>query len=425
MQTESGATAGLPATTILAKGRGAADDGLTGWSLLAGELALPVATLQWSQLAQNLRWMADFARQSGALLAPHAKTAMTPALMTAQLAAGAWGLTVATIPQASVAIAAGARRVLLANPLVGAFEMRQVRQWLTAERAQDRSAPPLEFYCLIDDINQVEVLAAAFAGLRLFLLLELGVAGGRAGVRQPAAAVHLAQAVQRYPQLCLAGVHFYEGVVKGGVAAVAAFVRDCADCATMLQQAGLLQAVPSLGKPLLSGAGSAFYDVVTREAAVAGFQLVLRPGCYALHDSGIYQAAQQAVLSRSPLACSIAGELSDALLLWAYVLSRPEPELVVVGLGKRDAAFDAGLPQACYQFRPGGALPQPWPVQGYHSQKIMDQHVLLQVPADASLQVGDMLAFRTSHPCLTLDKWRTLAVLDDDFVIRQLLPTEF
>lgn len=402
---------------VLAKGQGTELHAAGGWSLLKGELALPVATLQWAHIKQNLRWMADFASQSAALLAPHAKTAMTPALMAAQLDAGAWALTVATVPQASVAIAAGAKRVLLANPLVGAFEMQQVRLWLDSG---------VEFYCLIDDLAQLSPLAAAFERSKLHLLLELGVSGGRAGVRTPAGAVELAQALRQYPQLVLSGLHFYEGVAKGGVAGVAAFVQSAVDCALMLQQAGLLQPVPALGKPLLSGAGSAFYDVVVAETAHASaFQLLLRPGCYAFHDSGIYQAAQQAVLARSALACSINGELTDALTVWAYVLSRPEPELVVVGLGKRDAAFDAGLPQACWQFRQGTAAQTPWPVTGYQSLKIMDQHLLLQVPATSDLKVGDMLGFTTSHPCLTLDKWRTLAVLDDDYVIRQLLNTEF
>jgi D-serine dehydratase len=36
-----------------------------------------------------------------------------------------------------------------------------------------------------------------------------------------------------------------------------------------------------------------------------------------------------------------------------------------------------------------------------------------------------MLAFSASHPCLTLDKWRQLAVLDEDFVVRRVLATEF
>lgn len=391
----------------------------SGWSLFDGDICLPVATLNWQVLQRNLTWMATFASQQQALLAPHGKTAMTPALFQAQQQAGAWGCTVATVPQLQVAVAAGIRRVLLANPLVGRAEQRQVAQLLQQG---------LEFYCLVDDASQLPALqqVMAEAGVTLQLLLELGVPGGRCGVRDAAAAGELARQIGQYSALKLCGVEFYEGVVKGGESAIRQFIRDGYATASALQQAGLIQA-NSAGQRLVSGAGSAYYDLVADEfqhsgLSQQGFALVLRPGCYALHDSGIYQQAQQQVLARSPQACLIPGALEDALLVWAYVLSRPEPDLVVVGLGKRDAAFDAGLPQPVLCYQAGMAAPASFAAEPL---KIMDQHLLLRVAATTTLAVGDMLAFRTSHPCLTLDKWRQLAVLDDDYRVRRVLATQF
>ncbi|WP_051686057.1 alanine racemase [Rheinheimera texasensis] len=391
----------------------------SGWSLFDGDICLPVATLNWQVVERNLAWMATFASQQQALLAPHGKTAMTPALFQAQQAAGAWGCTVATVPQLQVAVAASMGRVVLANPLVGRAEQRQVAKLLQQG---------LEFYCLIDDATQLPGLqqVMAEAGVTLQLLLELGVPGGRCGVRGAEAALDLAKRITAYPALKLCGVEFYEGVVKGGEAALKQFIRDGYATAAQLHQAGLLQ-TNAAGLYLVSGAGSAYYDLVADEfqksnISQQGFALVLRPGCYALHDSGIYQQAQQQVLARSPQACLIPGALEDALLVWAYVLSRPEADLVVVGLGKRDAAFDAGLPQPALWFQTGMAKPAPFTAEAL---KIMDQHLLLRVAATTTLAVGDMLAFRTSHPCLTLDKWRQLAVLDDDFMVRRVLATQF
>jgi len=392
-----------------------------GWSLLDGELCLPVATLNWPALERNLQWMARFAAQSQALLAPHGKTAMTPELFRAQQAAGAWGMTLATVPQVQSAARAGVKRILLANPLVGRAEQRQMAALIAAG---------LEFYCLIDDAAQLPALQQemAAAGVRLNLLLELGVPGGRCGVRGEAAALTLAEQIRHYPALQLCGVEFYEGMVKGGEAALRQFIRDCYQTTAALQQAGWLQPTAG-GQLLVSGAGSANYDLVADEfqqsgLSQQGFALVLRPGCYALHDSGIYQDAQQQVLARSPQACLVPGALEDALQLWGYVLSRPEPGLAIIGLGKRDAAFDAGLPQPQLWYRPGMTAPLPVG-SGWQACKIMDQHLQLQIPADTDLMVGDMLAFSASHPCLTLDKWRQLAVLDADFVVRRVLATEF
>ena len=136
------------------------------------------------------------------------------------------------------------------------------------------------------------------------------------------------------------------------------------------------------------------------------------------------------MLLRSALACQLEGELHNALEVWAYVLSWPEPQLAIIGLGKRDMAFDAGLPKVSQHVRPQGddeaATTRPQAAdQRMVLTKMMDQHALLQLPADCDLAVGDMLSFTGSHPCLTLDKWRFLAVLDEDYQIRRWYPTYF
>ena len=80
-----------------------------------------------------------------------------------------------------------------------------------------------------------------------------------------------------------------------------------------------------------------------------------------------------------------------------------------IGLGKREAAFDAGLPSAVRLYRDNGeiALPQ------LTSTAIMDQHLFVEFDPSHPLHVGDILAFSTSHPCLTFDKWRYIGVKTD------------
>src|SRR5438477_8347121 len=36
------------------------------------------------------------------------------------------------------------------------------------------------------------------------------------------------------------------------------------------------------------------------------------------------------------------------------------------------------------------------------------------VPADSPLQVGDMVGFGISHPCLTFDKWQVICVRSEE-----------
>jgi D-serine dehydratase len=167
---------------------------------------------------------------------------------------------------------------------------------------------------------------------------------------------------------------------------------------------------------------------VAEEFAAANFgdavEIVLRPGCYLTHDIGIYKDAQAKILARNPVAREMRDGLHPALQVWAYVHSRPEAERAIVGLGKRDAAFDAGLPVAALRFRPGDAEPVPAPTH-WTMTKMMDQHAYLQIKADDDVRVGDMIGFDISHPCLTFDRWRVIPVVNRSYDVVDLVETFF
>ena len=55
----------------------------------------------------------------------------------------------------------------------------------------------------------------------------------------------------------------------------------------------------------------------------------------------------------------------------------------------------------------------------------MDQHGYLKILPSDEVRVGDMLAFDISHPCLTFDKWRVLAVVDEKYDVVDLVKTYF
>ncbi len=389
-----------------------------GLNLLQQDICLPAALLKKSAIRHNLNWMQSFADQSKVLLAPHGKTSMTPWLFQQQLTAGAWGLTVATAYQAQIAAQAGARHIILANQLVGKANMAVIARLL-----QDGT----EVFVCVDHPAQVQALSDFFQPLQLTipLLIELGVDGGRCGCRTEADLMQLAKQIHSWPAVQLAGIEFYEGVVKGSEPEqnVRQLVRQAAGLMHTLQQQHLLQYPTTL----ISGAGSVWYDVVAQELTAAQLpeqvKLVLRPGCYISHDQGIYQQAQKQVLARSPLACSLGGDLQNALELAVYVQSLPEPGLAVLGFGKRDAAFDAGLPQAIAIYRQGQLVTEH--VAGCETIKVMDQHAFWRYDQSIQPQIGDIVLLGTSHPCLTFDKWRTLWLVDERYNLLQEVDTFF
>lgn len=389
-----------------------------GWNLLREDLSLPAAVLYEEKLRHNLEWMRQFTAAYGAKHAPHGKTSMAPRLFAMQLEAGAWGITLATAHQTQVAYAYGVRRVLLANQLIGRQNMATVARLLRD--------PEFEFYCLVDSAEQVDQLGAYFseAAQRLHVLIELGVPGGRAGVRDSGQLDAVLEALAQWPNaLVLSGIEVYEGVL-GDEESIRAFLRRAVEVTNQVAAKRLFRRSPIL----LSGAGSAWYDVVAEIFCAGNFQdaveVVLRPGCYLTHDVGAYRVAQARILASNPVARQLSDGLVPALQIWAYVQSVPEPDKAIVGMGRRDAAFDSGLPVPALHFRPGQAAPSTVPAH-WTVTKLMDQHAYLHIAPEDSLRPGDMIAFDIAHPCLTFDKWRLLALVNARYDVVDLIETFF
>jgi D-serine dehydratase len=389
------------------------------WSLLEEDVSLPAAVLYSDRIEHNLKWMQAFVGEYGVKLAPHGKTTMAPQLFRRQLDAGAWGITLATAHQVRAAYRGGVHRILLANQLVGKRNMGMIAELLTD--------PNFEFFCLVDSADGVDQLGEFFSSVRkkLNVLIELGVPGGRTGVRDDAQRDAVLAAIARWQgTIELAGIELYEGVLQDETK-VREFLQSAVDTTRKLIAEGKIARKPAI----LSGAGSAWYDVVADEFAKANsdaIEVVLRPGCYLTHDVGIYKKAQNEIFARNPIAKKMGQGLKPALQLWAYVQSIPEPDRAIIGLGKRDSAFDAGMPEPAKHYRPGNEAPRDVsPDEGWEIFGLMDQHAYLRIKPGDDVKVGDMIAFDISHPCLTFDKWRQVLVVDPKYRVTEVIETFF
>ncbi|GAA3730684.1 amino acid deaminase [Plantactinospora mayteni] len=381
-----------------------------GHSLFGGAFTWPVLAVRRSAVAHNVATMAEFCARHGFSFAPHGKTSMAPSLLTAQLSAGAWAITMATANQVLACRALGVPRVLLANELLDPVPLR----WLAGEL--DRGFEALFF---VDSVAGVEAIDAALAdrpaGAPLRVLVELGFPGGRAGCRTVAQVVEVAEAVAATSRVRLDGVAGYEGGLPDGVA-VSAYLRRLRTAATELARRRLVG--PEV---LVSAGGSAWFDLVAEELGGAwltghDLRVVLRSGAYVTHDHGFY--AEHTPFRRIPGQ----GSLDAALELWAQVTSTPEPGLAIVGMGKRDAPYDEGLPVPLRIRRRSGELQ---PGTGLVVSRLNDHHGYLAVPPGVALYPGDLVCFGISHPCTAFDKWRAMPVVDDAHTVVDVLRTYF
>ena len=400
--------------------------GAQGWSLLEQDLPLPAALLRDDALDNNGRWMRDFVRRTGAQLAPHGKTTLSPQLFARQIADGAWGITLSTAQHVKVALAADVKRILLASEPIGPTEIAYLLDELRAD-------PGLELLCLADSVEGVRRLETAAAahpiGRPVEVLLEVGYPGGRAGCRTLDDALQVARAISASAHLALRGVEGFEGLhqflpADEAATKVAEFLRTQVDIAQRLDAEGLFE-----GRPILTAGGSAFYDLVMRAFMAARLsqppEIILRSGCYLTHDAGLYERSFREVRERSATARDIDGRFQNALEVWAYVLSIPEPGRAILGAGRRDFGHDAAMPTPLKVYRPGrDARPRAAP-QGWTVAAVNDQHAHLTLPTKADIAVGDMVALGVSHPCTTFDKWRLMLVVDEAYRVISAVQTFF
>lgn len=397
-----------------------------GWNVLRQDLPFPLAVLKREALDANRAWMRAFTAMAGVTIAPHGKTTMTPELFALQMADGAFGITCATAGHLEVYRAAGVPRVILANQLVGRANLRMALAHLRD--------PAFELYCLVDSEAGLQALADTARELGLDrpvkVLIEIGAAGARTGVRTIGEGVALARLAVRLAEVRLAGVETYESIFpEAEKTDPERPVAGLLDLAASAAERIAAELPPSMDPFLLTAGGSDFFDLVVERFRRLDLgrpvEIVIRSGCYITHDSLHYADCIERLITRSPDAAALPGALQPALEVWGAVQSRPEAERAYVNLGKRDISYDWELPTPTTWFRPGlHSAPRPAPAS-WRTLRLNDQHLHLEVPADDGIQVGDLVAFGISHPCTTFDKWRVIPVVNADYDVVDAFRTFF
>jgi D-serine deaminase-like pyridoxal phosphate-dependent protein len=390
--------------------------------LFDGAFTWPVLVARGAAIEHNIATLAGFCARHGLEFAPHGKTTMAPSLFAAQLAAGACAITVATANQALACRAFGVPSVLLANELLDPAALR----WVAGEVRQG-----FEFLCYVDSVAGVRAVAGAMAGAAagavagavapvpgdrpVRVLVELGHPGGRTGCRDLAGLTEVARAVAGAPGVELAGVAGYEGGLST-VDDATRYLDGLRAAVGHLAGRGLLPATV-----VVTAGGSRYFDLVAARLPgdwLPGHRVraILRSGAYVSHDDGVYR-------DWTPFR-RLAGEgsLEPALEIWAQVTSAPEDGLAIVGMGKREAPYDEGLPVPLKVRRRDGNIR---PAGGLRTTAVNDHHGYLALAPGTTLQPGDLVGFGISHPCTAFDKWQLIPVVAGDYTVTDLIRTYF
>lgn len=387
-------------------------------NLFEGGFTTPVLALSAEAVEHNLALMETYAERHGLAFAPHGKTCMAPQLFARQLEYGAWGITAAVPHQVRVYRAYGIQKIFLANQVVDPVALR----WLAGELAAD---PGFQLICYVDSLRGIELMDRALreagATRPVDVVIELGAGeGARTGVRTDTECLELADALAGADTLRLVGVAGYEAEVPDATGElVTAWLRRLVGLAVEFDRAGRFA---DLEQIVISAGGSAWFDAVAEVFAEipelsAPVLKLLRSGAYVSHDDAHYRRITP--FNRIPEE----GALHPAFRLWAQVVSRPTPEQAFLNAGKRDAAYDLGLPEP-HVVRSGRDGTER-PANGLTVTKLSDQHAWVTTERAGDLEVGDWVALGLSHPCTIFEKWQLIPLVEQDGTVTDFVRTFF
>ena len=232
----------------------------------------PALIVDLAVLERNIAVMAEFATRSQVSLRPHAKSHKCVEIARRQIAAGAVGISCATLDEMAAMVVDKVPGLLLTTPIAGDAKLAHLGQLLR----QDPSVT-----VVADDPAGVAELGALAAGVasRIKVLIDVDVGQRRTGCRTASAAVELARQINATPGLEFCGVQAYAGHIQHIVG------RDerRAAATTIADQIRTLCASlrgAALEPRIVTGAGTG----TTQMDATLGVFTELQPGSYVFMD---------------------------------------------------------------------------------------------------------------------------------------------
>lgn len=346
----------------------------------------PAMVLDVSVVRSNIERLAQYAAQFELDIRPHTKTHKLRPLARLQLEAGATGLTTAKVSEAEV-ISDPQQDVLLAYPPVGPSRARRL-----AVLARDRTVrAAVDSLVAINDVS----VAAGAEGTTVGLLVDLDVGLGRTGVQSPAAALLLAQAIDRAPNVRLDGIMVYPGHIWNAVDDQMEPLRMVDN---LIAQSIALWSEHGLVASIVSGGST---PTAFRSHLVPHLTEI-RPGTYIFNDMNTVRGGYCSVDECA--ACVVATIISDAV-----------SGQVVIDAGSKTLSSDVCLPDPKSGY---GFIIE---LEGARITRLSEEHGQVDISAcNSKPAVGDRVTIIPNHVCPCLNLQESIWWVEPNELPRQL-----
>jgi D-serine deaminase-like pyridoxal phosphate-dependent protein len=338
------------------------------------ELVTPALVLDIDAAQRNIDHMASELKSiGGATIRPHYKTHKSPDLARRQLAAGARGLSMATVWEAAILAAAGMDDLFVVNTVAHPAKLRAL-----AGLARDH-----RILVAVDEVPNAEALSAAAtaAGSTLGIMVEVDTGMDRCGVDSAADALALARRVADLPGLRFEGITGYEGHCSLTRDNDLRHERQREAMAFFTGVAALLEA-DGIGCPIRSAGGIATWNWT---AAFPGMTEI-QAGTYVVMDNfhGVMVPG-----------------FEHSLTIQATVISRQSGH-VIVDAGSKSVADPADVTIV------GHDLPV---------FRFDEEHGIFDATGGSALRVGDAVALVPGYSPSTVNWYDVYHVVQEDVVV--------
>ncbi|QDU97285.1 D-TA family PLP-dependent enzyme [Lignipirellula cremea] len=300
-------------------------------------------------------------------LRPHCKTHKMAKVIELALARGITKHKCATIAEAEMLAAAGARDIFLAYNLVGPNIGRAI--------ALLEQYDGLKLMATVDHERPLAELSRALvaAGRSMELLLDINTGMGRTGILPGPAALPLYQSLSHTPGVEPGGLHVYDGHNQQQVLAERKeAVMAVWDAANAFRQTLLQQGLPV---PRVVAGGSGSFPIF---AAINEPTLEVSPGTVIFYDAGYTHRFPEL-------------KFVPAAVLLTRVISKPGPNRITLDLGNKAVASDPPFGKRLF-------FPDlPTAREVIHSE----EHLVLETDEPLDLTPGDALVAIPMHICPT------------------------
>jgi 3-hydroxy-D-aspartate aldolase len=336
------------------------------------DIDTPALVIDLDAFEFNLDTMAALLAPTGVKLRAHAKTHKSPVIAKLQIARGAVGNCVQKVAEAEILAWGGVSDILVTNEIVGSAKLARLCALARIAKVG----------VCVDDEGQVAAIeaAAADAGIRMTVLVEIDVGASRCGVTPGPEAVALAVHIANSKHLVFGGLQAYHGSAqhKRTPAERRALIGGAVDgsrrTVEQLRQRGL-------ECPIVGGAGTGTFEIESQ----SGIYTEMQAGSYIFMDADYARNLDE---SGAPVTT-----FRHALFVLASVMSATRPGLAVVDAGHKAVAVDSGLPTV-------------WRRPDISYVSASDEHGKLDVASEtASPKVGEKLRLVPGHCDPTVDKF--------------------